>query len=281
MTSTARRSTAFRCAIGTSSAIRWTRSCAKATHRAACIFPNKTRGGFRKTDTNNHGPVSSDFIGANHAWPEATYEDRERIFQAHVTYQQGFYWFMANSPDVPDRYREAYRKWGLPKDEFTQTSNWPHQLYVREARRMISDYVISEHDCRGERVAEDSVGMGSYNMDSHNCSRFVMRDPRTGHPRVMNDGDVQVPAVPYPIPYRSIVPKRGECPNLLVPVCLSSSHIAYGSARMEPVFMALGQSATIAACHAIDQGCAVQDVRYSDIRRELEVAGQVLEAPQR
>jgi hypothetical protein len=142
---------------------------------------------------------------------------------------------------------------------------------------MVGVHVITEHDCRGTRIAEDPIGMGSYGMDSHNCSRFVMSDPRTGQPRVMNDGDVQVAAVPYPIPYRAIVPKRGECPNLLVPVCLSSSHIAYGSARMEPVFMALGQSAAIAASHAIDQGRAVQDVAYRDIRRELEAAGQVLE----
>ncbi|MGH9374041.1 MAG: FAD-dependent oxidoreductase [Vicinamibacterales bacterium] len=241
------------------------------------IFPNKTPGGFHKTDTNNHGPFSSDFIGANHAWPQASYEARERIFQAHVTYQQGFYWHMANADGIPQRYRDAYRRWGLPKDEFTSTGNWPYQLYVREGRRMIGDYVITEHDCRGTRVAEDSVGMGSYGMDSHNCARFVKRDA-DGRARVLNEGDVQVEAVPYPIPYRAIVPKRGQCPNLIVPVCLSSSHIAYGSARMEPVFMALGQSAAIAACRAIDDNRAVQEIRYAEIRKALDTAGQVLTA---
>jgi hypothetical protein len=241
------------------------------------IFPNKTPGGFHKTDTNNHGPISSDFIGANHDWPDACYETRETLFQAHVTYQQGYYWYMANSEEVPERYRTAYRRWGLPRDEFTQTANWPHQLYVREARRMIGDYVITEHDCRGTRKADDSIGMGSYGMDSHNCSRFVMPDPQTGKPRVMNDGDVQVHGFPaYPISYRCIVPKQGECENLLVPVCLSSSHIAYGSARMEPVFMVLGQSAAMAASIAIKDNTSIQAVDYGKLRPLMEAAKQVL-----
>src|SRR5690606_37725696 len=177
------------------------------------------------------------------------YELREKIFQAHVTYQRGFYWFMANG-EVPDRYRNAFRTWGLARDEFTTSENWPHTLYVREGRRMIGDYVITEHDCRGQRKPEDPVAMGSYAMDSHNCTRFVKIE--NGKARVLNDGDVQVGGLPpYPISYRCIVPKRGECENLLVPVCLSSSHIAYGSARMEPVFMALGQTAAMAASAAI------------------------------
>jgi hypothetical protein len=240
-------------------------------------LPNKTRGGFFKTDTNNHGAVSSDFIGANYQWPEASYARREEIFQAHVSYQQGYYWFVANDPGVPDRYRKAYQRWGLPRDEFEQSANWPHQLYVREARRMIGDYVITERDCRGQAVAKDPVGMGSYGMDSHNCSRFVR--PENGRPCVCNEGDVQIPAAAYPIPYRAVVPRRGECTNVLVPVCISSSHIAYGSARMEPVFMVLGQSAAAAACIAIDDGCTVQDVSYAKLRKILLDAGQVLELP--
>ena len=245
------------------------------------VFPNKTSGGFHKTDTNNHGPVSSDFIGANHDWPEASYERREEIFQAHVNYQRGFYWFMANRPDVPDRYREVYARWGLPKDEFLQTEHWPHALYVREGRRMVADYVVTEHDCHNEAPAPpDPVGMGSYSMDSHNCSRFVMPDPQTGKPRVMNDGDVQVHGFPpYSIPYRSIVPKRGQCENLIVPVCLSSSHIAYGSARMEPVFMVLGQSAATAAHLAIQGNTSVQDVDARKLNQALLDAGQVLTEP--
>ena len=205
------------------------------------VFPNKTPGGFFKTDTNNHGPVSSDFIGANHAYPEASYEQREKIFQAHVTYQKGFYWFMANSQDVPDRYRTAYASWGLPRDEFNETAHWPHALYVREARRMIGQYVVTEPDIRGTLPpTSDSVGMGSYGMDSHNCSRFVTMED--GKARVLNEGDVQAHGFPpYAIPYRALTPDPRECTNLLVPVCVSSSHIAFGSARMEPVFMVLGQ----------------------------------------
>jgi hypothetical protein len=239
-------------------------------------FPHKTAGGFYKTDTNNHGPVSSDFIGANHEWPDACYETREKIFQAHVTYQKGYYWYMANSPDVPSVYRGVYNVWGLPKDEFASTGNWPHALYVREARRMIGAHVITENDVRGKVNIGQSIAMGSYGMDSHNCSRFVqIIDDK---PWVVNDGDVQVHGFPpYAIPYPAITPKAEQCTNLLVPVCLGSSHIAYGSARMEPVFMALGQSAATAASMAIDNGSTVQDVPYEPLRKKLLDDQQVLE----
>ncbi|KPV52061.1 xanthan lyase [Kouleothrix aurantiaca] len=224
-----------------------------------------------KVDMNNHGGLSSDFIGRNYAYPEASYAERERIFQAHVTYQQGYMWFMANDPAVPPAIRERWAEWGLAADEFTATGGWPHQLYVREARRMLGDYVMTEHDCRGATAADDVVALAAYTMDSHNCRRFV----RDG--RVWNEGDVQVAGFPpYPISYRAIVPRRGECENLLVPVCLSSSHIAYGSIRMEPVFMILGQSAAAAANLAIAGGCAVQDVPYSQLREQLQRDGQVL-----
>ncbi|MEX0652676.1 MAG: FAD-dependent oxidoreductase [Phycisphaeraceae bacterium] len=227
-----------------------------------------------KTDTNNHGPISSDFIGANYAWPEADYITREKIFQQHVSYQQGYYWHMANDPAIPDRYREAYSQWGLARDEFEDTGHWPHQLYVREARRMVADHVLTEADCRHERTCDDPVGMGSYNMDSHNCQRIV----RDG--RVLNEGDVQVaPAGPYGISYKCIVPKRGECENLAVPVCCSTSHICYGSVRMEPVFMILGESAALAIDLALRDGAALQDVPYDALRPELDQAGQVVELP--
>jgi hypothetical protein len=238
------------------------------------IFPHKTPGGGRKTDTNNHGPVSSDFIGGNWGWATADYAKREEIFQAHVTYQQGFYWFMANDPSIPERYRAAYGAWGLCRDEFTTTGGWSHTLYIREARRMVSDYVLTELDCMHRRKCEDPVGMGSYNLDSHNCTRFVGPEGK-----VLNDGDVQVaPAGPYGVSYRSIIPHRTECTNLLVPVCVSSSHIAYGSVRMEPVFMVLGQSAATAACLALDRRSAVQAVPYATLRAELEKLNQVVEA---
>jgi len=244
------------------------------------ILPNLTAGGLHKTDTNNHGPVSSDFIGANYDWPEGDYEARARIFQRHVAYQMGFYWHMANSPEVPERYRRAYARWGLPSDEFTDTGHWPHQLYVREARRMVSDYVITEADCRGTSRPSDAIGMASYTMDSHNCARFVKMDQ--GRARVLNEGDVQVPPTdPYPVSYRAIVPRRGECENLLVPVCMSASHIAYGSARMEPVFMVLGESAAQAAALACRAGCPVQAVPYVPLREALLAANQVLALPAR
>jgi hypothetical protein len=184
-------------------------------------------------------------------------------------------WFLANDPRVPAEVRARVNRWGLAKDEFVDNGHWPHQLYIREARRMVSDYVMTEHDCRRRRVAEDSVGLGSYNMDSHNCQRYVTPDGF-----VRNEGDIQVsPGGPYVISYRSLVPKRGEAANLLAPVCISSSHIAYGSIRMEPVFMILGQSAATAAVMAIDEDIAVQDVDYAKLRERLLTGKQVLDLP--
>jgi hypothetical protein len=226
-----------------------------------------------KTDTNNNGAFSTDAIGMNYDYPEASYERRTEILREHTSYQQGLMWTLANHPRVPDAVRQEMAKWGLAKDEFTDNRNWPTEIYVREARRMVSDYVMTENDTRRKRQPEDSIGMGSYNMDSHNCQRYV---DATGH--AANEGDVQVaPGGPYAISYRAIVPKRGEAENLFVPVCLSSSHIAYGSIRMEPVFMILGQSAATAACQAIDQGVAVQDVPYEPLKERLLKDGQVLE----
>lgn len=229
----------------------------------------------RKTDTNNHGPFSTDYIGANYEYPEASYEERAAILKAHEDYQKGLMWFLANDPRVPEDVRKRHSEWGLAKDEFVDNGHWPHQAYIREARRMVSDFVISERHLRGFDDTNDSVGMGSYNMDSHNTQRYVDAD---GH--VRNEGDVQInPGGPYPISYRGLVPKRDEADNLLVPVCVSCSHIAYGSIRMEPVFMILGQSAAVAAKLAIDDDIAVQDVAYADLKPRLEELGQVLDLP--
>lgn len=228
------------------------------------------RGG--KFDKNNHGATSTDYIGQNFAYPNGDYRTRERIFQRHLRYVMGWFWFLANDPRVPESIRTRMGEYGLCRDEFTDTGGWPPQLYVREARRMVSDYVMTEHNCRGTEVAEDAVGLAAYGMDSHNCRRFV----RDG--RVMNEGDVQVGGFhPYPIAYRSIVPTKKQCENLFVPVCLSTSHIAYGSIRMEPVFMILGQSAALAADLALRHDSAVQDVPYAELRERLLVAGQILE----
>ncbi len=225
-----------------------------------------------KTDTNNNCAFSTDNIGMNYDYPDASYERREEILKEHTTYQQGLMWTLSNHPRVPQSIRDQMAKWGLPKDEFTDGGNWPHQLYVREARRMASDYVTTELDCRRVRVAEDSVGMGSYNMDSHNCQRYI-----TPEGFVQNEGDIQIsPGGPYTIGYHSIIPKRGETENLLVPVCVSSSHIAYGSIRMEPVFMVLGQSAATAAVLAIDDDITVQNVAYAKLRERMLADGQVL-----
>lgn len=226
----------------------------------------------RKTDTNNHGPFSTDFIGMNYDYPEASYERRREIIKAHENYQKGLMYFLANDPRVPDEVRREMAQWGLAKDEFIDNGHWPHQLYIREARRMIGQYVMTEHDTFSEREITDPVGMGSYTLDSHNTQRYVKPDGF-----VQNEGDIGVSTNgPYRIAYGSIIPKKEECENLLVPVCVSSSHIAFGSIRMEPVFMILGQSAALAASLALDRECAVQDLDYSELERQLLAEKQIL-----
>ena len=227
----------------------------------------------RKTDTNNHGPFSTDFIGMNYDYPEASYERRKEIIKEHENYQKGLLYFVSTDKRIPEDVRNEMSKWGLAKDEFTDNGNWPHQLYIREARRMIGHYVTTENEVLGKINVKDPVGIGSYTMDSHNIQRYV-----TGEGYVQNEGDVGVhPGKPYKISYGSIIPKKEECTNLLVPVCVSSSHIAFGSIRMEPVFMILGQSAATAACMAIDRKEAVQDIDYSLLKEKLLSKNQILE----
>ena len=227
----------------------------------------------RKTDTNNAHAFSTDNIGMNYRYPEADYAERENIIAEHTSYQKGLMWTLANHPRIPENIRKQVSRWGLAKDEFVDNDNWPYQLYIREARRMVSDYVMTEKNCLGQHIAPDPVGLAAYGMDSHNTQRYV--DPN-GHAR--NEGDVQVGGFsPYPISYRSIIPKADECSNLLVPVCLSASHIAFGSIRMEPVFMVLGQSAATAACLAIDEGVSVPQLDYEKLHKRLLSDRQILE----
>jgi len=227
-----------------------------------------------KTDSNNFGPFSTDNIGFNYEYPEASYERRREIAAEHADYQQGLVYFLANDEGVPPEIRAKVNEWGLAKDEFIDNGHWPHQLYIREARRMIGQFVTTENELLRRRPTPQPVGMGSYTMDSHNVRRYVTADGS-----VQNEGDVGLSTDgPYQIAYGSLVPKRDECENLLVPVCVSSSHIAYGSIRMEPVFMILSQSAATAAVLALDQDVPVQDVAYSTLAARLEADGQVLKS---
>jgi hypothetical protein len=246
---------------------------------------------LRKGDSNNAGSFSSDYVGGNYRWPDGTYkpgslaklppprsglsmpfrklyELRERIFQDHVNYQQGLMYFLANDPRVPETLRDRVNRFGLDPREFQDTGFWPHQLYVREGRRMVSAYVMTQANCESKRTVHDAIGLASYPMDSHFCQRVVVEED--GKKTVRNEGGFghRCPK-PYPVSYRSIVPKRDECANLLVPVCLSASHVAYGSIRMEPVFMILGQSAGTAACIAIDDNVSVQDLVYDKLKERL------------
>ena len=226
----------------------------------------------RKTDCNNNGAFSTDFVGANHDYPTADYRTRARIVDLHRRYQQGLLWTLANEPRVPSKIRDELQRYGLPRDEFVENGHWPPLLYVREGRRLVGATVVTEHHCMGRVIAPDPVGLGAYAMDSHNVQRYVAADGS-----VRNEGDVQVKVPrPWGIPYGALLPQRTQAGNLLVPVCVSASHIAYGSCRMEPVFMVLGQSAAIAAGLALELGVAVQDVPYARLRERLLAAGQVL-----
>jgi hypothetical protein len=225
-----------------------------------------------KTDVNNNGPFSTDYIGGSWNYPDATYAERARIWQAHKDYQAGFFYFLANDPQVPEPLRQEMNRWGLCKDEFTDTDNWPNQLYIREARRMVGEYVMTQKDLQTDRAKPDPIGMGSYNSDSHNVERIA---DATGY--VRNEGDMQVPVQPYQIPYRVMLPKLAEATDLLVPVAFSASHVAYSSIRMEPQYMILGHAAGVAAHLAIESGKPVQSIDVSALVSTLRKQGAILE----
>ena len=230
----------------------------------------------RKTDTNNRSGFSTDFIGQNHAWPEASYKEREKILKAHLDYQMGLVWTLANNPRVPEPIRSRVAQWGTCKDEFADGlgHGWQSQLYVREARRMVGDYVATEHDVLRKRTTSRPVAMAAYGMDSHHVRRYVGKDGF-----VHNEGNIEdwrAGGKPYPLDYGVIIPKKGDCENLFVPVCVSASHMAFGSIRMEPVFFALGQVAGAAAALSLDADCAVQDLSYESLKKVLLDGGQVI-----
>jgi len=225
----------------------------------------------QKADFNNNGPVSTDYIGHSWKYPDATYAERAVIWKEHLLYTQSFVYFLSHDSSVPLSLRNELNQWGLCRDEFADTDHWPNQLYIREARRMIGEYVMHQSDLQTDRTKPDSIGMGSYNSDSHNIQRVAMPD-RT----VKNEGDVQVPVQPYEIPYRVMLPRRAESENLLVPVCLSASHVAYSSLRMEPQYMIIGQAAGVAAALAVDNHTAIQDVPIDQLQQKLRSTGAVL-----
>lgn len=224
-----------------------------------------------KADFNNNGPVSTDYIGHSWKYPEASFREKESIWKDHLLYTQSFLYFLSQDEKIPPSLHKEVNEWGLPKDEFQDTDHWPRQLYIREARRMIGEYVIRQSDLQTERPKSDSIGMGSYNSDSHNVQRVSMPDGT-----VSNEGDVQVPVKPYEIPYRSILPPKESITNLLVPVCLSASHVAYSSVRMEPQYMIIGQAAGTAASLAVQKKTAVQKISISELQSKLRSHGAIL-----
>jgi hypothetical protein len=224
-----------------------------------------------KADFNNNGPVSTDYIGHSWKYSEATYAGKAALWQDHLLYTQSFFYFISQDASVPASLRAEVNQWGLPRDEFADTGHWPNQLYIREGRRMVGQYVMRQSDLQTERTKPDSIGMGSYNSDSHNIQRVAMPDGN-----VQNEGDVQVPVEPYEIAYRSITPQRSEAENLLVPVCLSASHAAYSSVRMEPQYMIIGQAAGTAASLAIQNHTSIQEVAIPELQHRLREHGAIL-----
>ena len=225
-----------------------------------------------KADFNNRGPFSTDYIGKNWDYPDASYKRRAEIRQEHVDYAKGLFYFLANDPQVPRPLRDELNQWGLAKDEFTDNENWPYQLYVREARRMVGNFVMTQKDIQKELTKHDVIGMGSYNSDSHNVQRYAQPDGT-----VQNEGNMEVPVTPYQIPYRVLLPKKHEAQNLLVPVCFSASHVTYSTLRMEPVYMIMGQAAGVAAKMAIDAGVAVQDIDRKALTAKLRKQAAIME----
>ena len=225
-----------------------------------------------KTDINNRGAVSTDYVGASWSYPNATYDQRAVIWQDHIDYTAGLFYFLSHDERVPSALREEIAQWGLAGDEFASTNHWPHQLYVREARRMIGSFVMTQKDIQSDLRKSDAIGLGSYNSDSHNVQRFIQPDGAA-----QNEGNMEVPVSPYQIPYRVLLPNRKEVENLLVPVCVSSSHVTYSTLRMEPVYMIMGQAAGFAAKLALDNRQAVQDVDSTTLRARLSSQGAILE----
>ena len=225
-----------------------------------------------KTDINNNGAFSTDYIGMNWDFPTAGYERRGQMWREHANYTAGFFYFLAHDHRVPKPLRDEMQEWGQARDEFTDTGNWPFQLYVRESRRMIGEYVMAQRDIEADVTKPDPIGMGSYNTDSHNMQRYV-----EANGDVQNEGDTEVPTIPFQIPYRVLLPKRDQCRNLLVPVCASASHIGYGALRLEPVYMIMGHAAGVAATMAIDRHGAVQEVGPGPLAQELKKQGAVME----
>ncbi len=226
----------------------------------------------RKWDINNRGPISTDYIGGSWEYPLAGEARRKEIVERHKSYTQGLIYFLANDREVPARIQKQIRKFGLARDEFVDNANWPPQLYIREARRMIGDFVMTQADLQERQTKPDSIGMGSHSIDSHNVQRFVVDG------KVLNEGDMQIDVAPYEIPYRVLMPPRSQCSNLLVPVSVSASHVAYSSVRMEPVWMILGHAAGVAAAQAAYRETAVQDVRVGLLQARLRLQGQILTA---
>lgn len=229
----------------------------------------------RKCDFNNNGPFSTDYIGKSWTYPDATYAERRKIWNEHMLYTQSFFYFLATDPSVPQSLRDDTNKWGRAKDEFTDSAGWPRQLYIREGRRMLGEYVMRQADLQTDRTKPDAIAMGSYNSDSHNVQRVALEDGS-----VFNEGDVQVAVKPYEISYRIIVPRRGEVTNLFVPVCLSASHVAYSSLRMEPQYMMMGQATGVAASLALKTGVPVQDVPIDRLQTILRADGSILHLDQ-
>ena len=256
-------------------AARWLQGLAKEKGRAPrmneILLPAQIAG-KQKWDFNNRGAFSTDYIGKSWDYPNASYKRRAEIWADHKRYTQELFYFLQNDPRVPKETQAEVAAFGLAKDEFTDNDHWPYQLYVREARRMVGDYVVAQKDIQTELTKPDVIAMGSYNSDSHNVQRYV-----TPEGNAQNEGNMEVSVTPYHIPYRVLLPKKTQATNLFVPVCFSASHVTYSTLRMEPQYMMIGQAAGIAAKMALEKKLAVQDIDTVALKAKLLSLGAVME----
>ena len=233
-----------------------------------------------KTDPGTWHSLAGNFTGWNHRYPVASYAEREAMLRRSREYLQGLYWFMAHEAAVPAKLREAWAAWGLCRDEFTDNGGWPRAFYVRNGRRMIGDFVLTEAHLRrtNPEPVHDSVGLIWWPPDFHSARRLA-REGRVWHEGAVFNVSKQPDWIPCGIPYRCLVPKARECTNLLSPTCPSSSYVAYGAYRIEFTFMAAVQAAATAAMLSLETGSPVQQVAYDKLHRRLLADGQVLAVP--
>ena len=250
----------------------------KALHKSIWLPLGISRMPNGKTDINSGGGVSTNLPGASWEYPDADYKRRQEIWEEHLSHTKGLLYFLGHDEAVPEEIRDEMNRWGLAKDEFIDTGHWPHQMYIREGRRMLGEYIMTQHDVQSKRKKYDTIGIGGYNMDVREVQWIAKQIYWFPLPKkmVLMEGYFTHPVEPYEIPYRCLLPRQAECNNLLVTSCVSASHMAYSSLRMEPQYMIMGQSAGVASALAVKSERDVHLIDITILQEELKKQKQIL-----